>query len=255
MELEPQVQAHRKVWQDAFDDKRLKLEVRLATAIWDANSVSSLDRELPLNFLLAISDEVDGNNRPKSAFVGSALWRRRALPRLVVPLLRSEYRDWDRQVHVFDGGNLDISAERRQASSGVPLYTALLREAVHGLNLSENHSCHVRDYSQVLSVSVSTSEAISRNCKCSRFCLSKRNHPRLGRPHLGHGSGGHQWDWMQPGHALHGLRGLHVAQLHDSGHGQDRGSQHCVRTKDCFQSGPGPTLEDHDAKALQWAAS
>jgi len=152
--MEPDIQAHRKIWHDKFNDKQLKMEARQCTAIWDAALVQGFDRELSLYFLVVISDEVDAVDKPKSAFVKGALWRRRALPTLVAPLARSEYFDWARHVPVYDRGNLSSSAEKRQACSGVPLYTAVLREAFHGLNVSQNHSCHVRDWSPRLSVSV-----------------------------------------------------------------------------------------------------
>lgn len=142
------------MWEGRLSEATLNLEVRQATALWDVSLLPGTERELPLHFLLIVSNALDSSDKPKAAFLRSMLWRRRGVPALLPPLPRAEYRDWARVVPVFDRGNLDSSAEKRQMASGVPVYTALLQEAFNGMNLSPAHSCHIRDYSPAPSLSV-----------------------------------------------------------------------------------------------------
>ena len=137
----------RKLWSDKLTEAPLNLEVRSAMGMWDESLLPGWDRELPLPLLLVVSNEVDISGKHKAAFRKSLLWRRRGVPGLLVPLPRAEYQDWGRATQIYDRGHLDMSAERRQWSSGVPVYSALLTQAFAGMGLSPAHSCHVRDLS------------------------------------------------------------------------------------------------------------
>ena len=124
--------------------------MRTATALWDEGLLPGWERELPIPLLLIVSLEADGSDKRKAAFLKSMLWRRRAVPGLLAPLARADYRDWARTVPVFDRGNLDSAAEKRQFVSGVPVYTAIMQQAFAGMGLSPAHSCHIRDFSLAL---------------------------------------------------------------------------------------------------------
>lgn len=146
-QLDPQIQEHRQTWIARLSEPALNLEAKTATALWDESLLPGWDRELPIPLLLLVSNEADTSEKRKAAFLKSMLWRRRAVPGLLAPMARADYRDWARTVPVFDRGNLDSAAEKRQFVSGVPVYSAIVQQAFAGMGLSPAHSCHIRDYS------------------------------------------------------------------------------------------------------------
>lgn len=145
--MEPLIQTAREEWLKKFTEAGLNLDIRQATGMWDESLLPNWDRELPLHMLLLISDEIDASGKQKAAFAKGALWRRRGLPGLLTPLPRAEYQDWSKTISPYDRGNLDLSQERRQWVSGVPVWTSILAQAFAGMGLSPAHVCHVRDYS------------------------------------------------------------------------------------------------------------
>jgi hypothetical protein len=148
--MEPLILAARSEWRSKLAEPHLNLEVQQLVGMLDESLLLNWDRELPQYMLLLTSNQLDRAGHPKALFRRSALWRRGGLGSLLVPLPRAEYQDWSKSISPFDRGNLDMSQERRQWASGVPMWSAIINRAFVGMNLSESHSCHVRDFSQGL---------------------------------------------------------------------------------------------------------
>lgn len=146
---EPLILEARKAWQDKLQEPSLALEVKAATAMWDESLlVSAPDRELPIPMLLIVSNLEDASGKLRAEFTRSNLWRRRAVSGHIAPMSRSDYSDWAKPIPIYDSGNMDKSLEKRQACTGVPLYSALLRQSFAGMAGMATQCCHVRDFSR-----------------------------------------------------------------------------------------------------------
>lgn len=131
------------------------------TAMYDEDSMYSPSRDLRVEFLLVMSGTLSGATGAsalRSIWAKSALFKRRALPKLVEPMPRSSFKDWSTKNCLFDRGNLCESAELRQWHSGVSLYSGILNALGKGMGFTKDQRVLVKDmtlYDDTLCMAIS----------------------------------------------------------------------------------------------------
>ena len=104
-------------------------------------------RELTVKFHVLISNQLHAHGgQMKSLIIISSLWRWKALPSLVAPMPRANYRHWGAEVDTFGAGSFG-TLERRFWNSGRSLYSELTQTVVANLKLTPLARCQVRDWS------------------------------------------------------------------------------------------------------------
>jgi hypothetical protein len=114
-------------------------------AMFDVDTMYSADRELRVDFILAISDQVDTGGKLQSIFTKSSLVKRRGVPGLVPVFPRKSFQDWTKAIMVHDHGNMDASTERRQWLSGSGLFRGIMLALFKDLGATASMACQVRD--------------------------------------------------------------------------------------------------------------
>ena len=87
--------------------------VRECMWLWDRASMGESTRELTAKFHILISSQCYAHGgQVKSLIIRSSLWRWKALPSLVAPMPRANYRHWGAEVDTFGAGSFG-NIERR----------------------------------------------------------------------------------------------------------------------------------------------
>ena len=121
--------------------------VRECMWLWDRASMGESTRELTVKFHILISNQCYAHGgQVKSLIIRSSLWRWKALPSLVAPMPRANYRHWGAEVDTFGAGSFG-NIERRFWNSGRSLYSELIQTVVANLKLTPLARCQVRDWS------------------------------------------------------------------------------------------------------------
>lgn len=108
-------------WKQKMEEPPFNFVVRMSHCVWNESDISNCDRELFVPMLLILHNTRDDGDTLAAEFSKSFLWRRKGVAHSLVPVPRSEYRDWTSVLDVVDRGNLDISAEKRQRVTGLAL--------------------------------------------------------------------------------------------------------------------------------------
>ena len=118
--------------------------VRECMWLWDKASLGESTRELTVKFHLMTSNQLHANGQMKSLIYRSLLWRWKAIPSLVTPMPRANYRHWGAEVDTFGAWSFG-NVERRFWNSGRHLVSELIQTVVANLKLSPSARCQVRD--------------------------------------------------------------------------------------------------------------
>jgi len=122
------------------------LTVVECVAMFDVNTMYSHERELRVDFLCIISNQVDAKGEHLNVFSRSFLVRRRGVPGLLPVMPRESFQDWTKPVLQLDHGNLDHTTERRQWLSGSGLFCGILSAVFTDMGLTSSTTCPVRDH-------------------------------------------------------------------------------------------------------------
>ena len=120
--------------------------VREVVGLYDQQAMYSAERSLQCQMLMVISKAADSQGKLVSQFAKSAMWKRHAIPGLLQPLPRSEFKDWTRSLDHIAASNTDSGLERRQWHSGAAFWASVISAVFDKLGLSTAQAAHIREW-------------------------------------------------------------------------------------------------------------
>ena len=148
-----------------------QLVVTQCSAQYNEETMYSNIRDLRLEFLLVMASSTSqaaGVAALASKFAKSALYKRRAVSKLLETFPRQSFANWSQEMAVATrGSKLEVEAEMRQWHTGQHVFTAILTQLFRGVNFGEHARVQLLDMTmyddQLLATVVTMNTAADKN--------------------------------------------------------------------------------------------